>query len=340
MSPGRAVVLLFLCWLSLTPAWAQRYAELVGQVLDPTQAGIIDSVITVVDEDTGFRRQVLTDAGGRYAVGSLAPGSYKIMVRKEGFGTVVQFGVKLAVAAPTRVDFKLAVSNFTDSVTVIGTAPTIERQDASTGGQFDSDEVSRLPLNARGMLTLFELIPGTSVVPATRGDAGQFSTDGMRANTNYFTVDGVSANVGVTAGGLPAQATGGALPALSAFGSLDAMISTEDMQEFRLQASTTVAEFGRMPGASIAVNSRAGSEEFHGATLFRWRDTFLAANDWFANRGGAARTVEEGEEGGVNVQHSLYCPRCFARVLSASMIPGGHGLASFTFDVLDPLDRP
>jgi len=261
----------------------------VGQVLDPTSAGIAGAVVTVVDEDTGFRRQVLTEADGMYAVGSLAPGSYKVTVRKEGFGTVVQFGVKLAAAAPARLDFKLPVSNFTDSVTVVGTAPAIERQDASIGGQFDLDELAHLPLNARGMLTLLELIPGTSVVPATRGDAGQFSTNGMRANTNYFTVDGVSANVGVSAGGLPAQSTGGSLPALSAFGSLDAMISTEAMQEFRLQTSTTVAEFGRMPGASIAVASRAGTEQFHGATLLRRRDAFLAANDWFANRGGERR---------------------------------------------------
>ena len=246
-------------------------------------------MVTVVDEDTGFRRQVLTETGGAYVVGTLAPGSYKVSVRREGFGTVVQFGVRLAAEAPTRLDFKLAVGSFSDSVTVIGTAPMLERTDASTGGQFDSDEFSHLPLNARGMLTLFELIPGTSVVPATRGDAGQFSTNGMRANTNYFTVDGVSANVGVSAGGLPAQSTGGALPVLSAFGSLDSLISTEDMQEFRLQSSTTMAEFGRMPGASIAINSRAGSEQFHGATLFRWRDTFLTANDWFANRGGDPR---------------------------------------------------
>jgi len=275
--------------MSLTPAWTQRYAELAGQILDPSEAGITGAVVTVVDEDTGFRRQVLSEAGGMYAVGSLAPGSYKITVRKEGFGTVVQFGVKLSGAAPTRLDFRLPVSPFPDSITVVGTAPTLERQDASTGGQFDFDEVAHLPLNARGMLTLLELIPGTSVVPATRGDAGQFSTNGMRANTNYFTVDGVSANVGVSAGGLPAQSTGGSLPALSAFGSLDSLISTEAIEEFRLQTSTTVAEFGRMPGATIAVSSRAGSDQFHGATSLRWRNSVMAANDWFANRQGDPR---------------------------------------------------
>jgi hypothetical protein len=286
---GRLVALLLISWVSATPAWAQHYAELFGQILDPSDGGITDALVTVVDEDTGFRRQVLSENGGTYAVGSLAPGSYKITVRKEGFGIVVQFGVKVTSAAPTRRDFHLPVGSAEDSITVEGIAPTLERQDASTGGRFDLDEVAHLPLNGRGVLTLLELIPGTSVVPATRGDAGQFTTNGMRPNTNYFTVDGVSANVGVSAGGVPAQSTGGALPALSAFGSLDSIISIEAMQEFRVQTSTTVAEFGRMPGASIAVSSRSGSERFHGATSLRLRNYQLTANDWFANRAGVDR---------------------------------------------------
>src|ERR1035438_2550745 len=61
------------------------------------------------------------------------------------------------------------------------------------------------------------------------------------------------------------------------------------MQEFRVQTSTTVAEFGRMPGASIAVASRAGSEQFHGASALRFRNHKLTANDWFANRDGVGR---------------------------------------------------
>ncbi len=291
MSLGRLITLLLLAWVSATPGWTQHYAQLFGQVTDVSQAGITDAVVTVVDEDTGVRRQVMTEAGGMYAVGSLAPGSYKITVRKEGFGSVVQFGVKLSGATPVRLNFRLPLSSFTDSITVIGTAPQLERPDASTGGQFDLDHVSVLPLNgSRGVLTLMELVPGTSVVPATRGDAGQFSTNGMRANTNYFSVDGVSANVGVAAGGLPAQSTGGAMPALSAFGSLDSIISLEAMQEFRLQTSTTVAEFGRMPGAAISMASRSGSEQFHGATSLALRNYQLNANDWFANRWGLGRS--------------------------------------------------
>jgi hypothetical protein len=102
------------------------------------------------------------------------------------------------------------------------------------------------------VLGLLELSPGTNVTPATRGEAGQFTANGQRPNANYFTVDGASANTGVSAGGLPAQITGGVLPAMSAFGSLDSLLPVEAVDELRVQTSNTVSELGRLPGALAA----------------------------------------------------------------------------------------
>src|SRR5262249_4498780 len=107
--------------------------------------------------------------------------------------------------------------------------------------------------------------------------------------TNYFTVDGVSANTGVSGGGLPAQATGGALPGMSAYGGIDALISLGAAQEFKLQTSSTGPEYGRMPCASVALTSRTVSSEFHGSSPFRFRHEDLAATAWFANRAGVPR---------------------------------------------------
>ncbi|MGA2194516.1 MAG: TonB-dependent receptor [Bryobacteraceae bacterium] len=289
MPVGRLLSLAMVVALSVAPARAQRYGEVFGRIVDSSQGGVSDASITIVDEDTGFRRAAQSETGGAYAIGSLAPGSYKITVRKEGFRPVMKFGVKVSTGAAAREDFQLALGSMEESVTVVGTAPALERPDASAGGQFDLDEAGQLPLNGRGVITLLELIPGTNVIPATRGDAGQFTTSGMRPNTNLFTVDGVSANTGVSAGGLPAQSSGGALPSLSAFGSLDSMISVEAVQEFKLQTSTAVAEFGRMPGASIALSSRAGTDHFHGSAVFRYRNQYMGANDWFANQAGYPR---------------------------------------------------
>ncbi len=272
-------------WFGAVAA-AQRYADLHGWVLDTSAGGIADAVVTVVNEDTGFRRVTQSEPGGAYTVASLRPGIYKISVRKEGFIPEDRFEVQLAVSAVTRADFILKVGSRTESITVYGNPPLLDRQDASTGASVDRDQIQRLPLDGRGLLTLLELAPGTNVSPATRGEAGQFTSTGQRANTNYFTVDGVSANTGVAAGGIPAQSPGGALPALSAFGGMESMISLDAVQDLRVTTSTSGAEMGRLPGANIALNSRSGTNDFHGSTQFRIRNELLSANNWFANQAG------------------------------------------------------
>src|SRR5262249_52296047 len=160
----------------------------------------------------------------------------------------------------------------------------VEPEEPAVTTEIGRTEIERIPVNGRGVLALVELAPGANTIPATRGDAGQLTADGQRPNTNYFTVDGISANHGASVGGGPAQATGGTLPVLSAFGSLDTLLPLEAVEGLTVQTSSMSSEFGRLPGASIALTSRSGSNEFHGSVSYRLRDDDLAANDWFANR--------------------------------------------------------
>ena len=102
MSPGPPVALLILSFLSAATAAAQPYSDLAGRILDQSEAGIPDASITVVNEDTGFRRAAESEPGGSYAIGPLEPGSYKITVRKQGFRTAIRFGVRLAASSATR----------------------------------------------------------------------------------------------------------------------------------------------------------------------------------------------------------------------------------------------
>ena len=290
MYSGSLVALVVFAYLGAATGEAQPSAALSGRVLDTSEAGIPAAVITVVNEDTGFRRTVESELSGTYAIGSLDPGVYKITARKPGFRTVIRFGVRLAEGSPARADFILPVGSIEESITVTGSAPLIaQEQDASASIRFERQDLDHLPLNGRGLLTMLELVPGTNVIPATRGEAGQFTASGQRPNTNYFTVDGVSANTGVAAGGIPAQSTGGVLPGLRAFGSLDSVIATEAIEDFRVQTSTEAAEFGRLPGASVAITSRSGSAAFHGSASFRLRNELLGANDWFGNQNGYGR---------------------------------------------------
>jgi hypothetical protein len=285
MSLGRLIAL---AAIFVALAAAQRYGDLYGRVVDPSEAGIGGAAVTLVNQETGIRRNAVSSADGIYSVGSLPPGLYKITARKDGFRIVVRIGVHVSAASLARADFLLPVGSVEESITVYGNTPLLDRQDASTGSYTERLEIEHVPLNGRGMLTLFELTPGTNVTPATRGEAGQFSATGQRANTNDFTVDGISANNGLAAGGLPAQSTGGTLPALSSFGSLDSLISVDSIQDLRITTSNAAAEFSRLAGAAVAINSRSGSNDLHGATSYRTRNELVNANDFFANQAGIA----------------------------------------------------
>ena len=299
---------LLLCAAALN---AQPSSHLSGLVLDSSSAGVPGASISVINEDTGFRRTAWSRTDGGYTVASLDPGIYKITVRKPGFLTAVKFGVKLETAQPARLDLTLTVGSMQESITVEGAAPMLHSEDGAVGTLVEREEIERLPLNGRGLISLLELAPGTVITPATRGEAGQFTANGQRPNTHYFTVDGVSANTGVSGGGLPAQSTGGSLPGMTAFGSLHGLISLDALEEFRLQTSSTIPEFGRLPGAQISLSSRSGSNEFHGSLLYFFRHERLAANDWFGNRLGEARSPVRLNDFGASAGGPLWRNRTF-----------------------------
>lgn len=283
MSGGRISLL---CWVCAAPLLAQQYTHLSGLIQDPSGAAVPGALITAINEDTGFRRLARSGGDGGYAVASLQPGLYKITVRKDGFRTLVRFGIKLEAARPIQVDFTLPLGSMQEEITVTGALPLLNSEDAAAGALIGRDRIERLPLNGRSLLSLLELAPGAIVTPATRGESGQFTAGGQRPNANYFAIDGVSANSGVSAGGLPAQATGGALPAMTALGSFHGLVPLAALEEFRIQTSTTTSEFGHLPGAQVLLSSRAGSNEFHGSLFDYWRNGRLDAADWFANRYG------------------------------------------------------
>jgi len=270
----------------LVPVRGQQYTHLTGLVKDPMDRAVAGVSIAIVNEENGFRRMARSGAQGRYTLASLQPGYYKIIVRKEGFRSVVRSRVKLDVSEPARVDFQLVLGSVSETITVEGGPSPLQTEDASIGTLVGNEWIEDLPLNGRGLASLLDLAPGTLATPATRGEAGQFSANGQRPNANYFTIDGVSLNTGILGGGQPAQPAGGTLPGMTAFGSFHNLVSLEALDEFRIQTSTTGAGLARLPGAQISLSTRSGSNEWHGGAAFHGRHELFNANDWFANQNG------------------------------------------------------
>jgi hypothetical protein len=271
---------------------AQPKSQLSGFVQDSTGAPVSDAAISVINLDTGVRRSTRSNNEGFYAVSSLTPGQHKISVRREGFQTVARTGIPLHAMDVARIDFTLELGSLHEEITVEDVPALLNTADASYGMVVGQDSAESLPLNGRGLQALIDLAPGVLATPATSGEAGQFSANGQRPATNYFTVDGVSANNGISGSGLPGQFSGGALPAMTAIGSLHNLLTLAELDEMRVQTSTYAPEYGRLPGAQVAVTTRSGSNEFHGELFGGFRHERLAAGDWFANAAGLDRTTQ------------------------------------------------
>jgi len=285
--------------LSAAPLLAQN-AELSGLITDPSGLAVPNAKVSVQRVGTGAARTVSSNQQGEYSVPALLPGPYNITIEATRFKAVHQNGVVVEVDQHARVDFALTIGSTTETVTVQGSASLHNTSDASVSTIIDPRFVDNIPLNGRSFQTLIMLTPGVVVTPTTYDDQGQFSVNGQRADANYFMVDGVSANFGVTGYTPLVQAAGGALPALSVSGGTNSLVSVDAMQEFRVQTSSFAPEFGRTPGGQISIVTRSGTNDLHGTLFEYFRNSVLDARDWFVNYNNLPKPAErQNDFGGV-----------------------------------------
>jgi Carboxypeptidase regulatory-like domain/TonB dependent receptor len=263
-----------------------------GLVLDPDGAVIVGADVLVVNEYTGVQYSAKTSSIGIYLVGGLAPGKYRIQVSNGGFKTIIKPDVTVHVQDALAINFTLPVGDAAEIVTVEAGAPVVNTENASVSTVVDRQFAENLPLNGRSFQTLFQLTPGVVVTTSSPYDGGQFSVNGQRASSNYWTVDGVGANVAASASGIPGNSLSGALATTSALGGTNSLVSVDALQEFRIQTSTYAPEFGRTPGAQISVVTRSGTNDLHGTLFDYLRNDVFDANDWFADSEGLPKPKE------------------------------------------------
>lgn len=258
-------------------------AVLTGFITDPGGRAVQGARVTVVNLNTGLEYAVESNEVGLYNTPPLEPGFYRMNIGKEGFKTIVKPGLELRVQDVISVNFTLEIGSVSESVTVEAGASPMDVTDATVSMSVGRDLVENLPLNGRSFQALITLAPGVNLTGTQNdGDGGEFSVNGQRPTANYFTVDGVSANLGSGSTGMVASGE-----TLNAAGGTNSLVSIDALQEFRILTSSFAPEYGRTPGAQVVLLTRSGGNDFHGAVFEYFRNNVLDANDWFANRAGS-----------------------------------------------------
>jgi Carboxypeptidase regulatory-like domain/TonB dependent receptor len=280
--PAKYCLLWLLFSLVVNFTWAQsETATVSGQVVDPSGLNISGAQVKLVDIDRDTSISVTTNSTGLYMFPSVRPGRYRMAVTSAGFKVVDVTDLIVNVQDHIEQNFRLQVGSVAESVTVTAGAPLVNTTDATVSTVVDRQFAENLPLNGRSFQSLIQLTPGVVLTANNAIDTGQFSVNGQRANSNYWTVDGVSANIGISASATPGSGLAGTLGSTSVLGGTNSLVSVDALQEFRIQTSTFAPEFGRVPGAQISIITRSGTNQFHSTVFDYLRNDALDANDWF-----------------------------------------------------------
>jgi hypothetical protein len=277
---GLSLLLLF--WFGRSAVGQTETATVSGLVTDRSAAAVSGAEVRLQSVERGTVTNTTTNGAGIYVFPNVQPGQYQISIQKQGFKQVDLLGLIVNVQDHIEQNFRLEVGSVTESVTVEAGALTINTTDATVSTVVDRQFAENLPMNGRSFQTLIELTPG--VVPVSGGssgvDSGQFSINGQRGTSNYWTVDGVSANVGSSTA-FGGEMIAGAIGTSSVLGGTNSLVSVDALQEFRIQTSTYAPEFGRTPGGQISIVTRSGTNQFHGTLFDYLRNDIFDANNWF-----------------------------------------------------------
>lgn len=270
--------------IAATIAAAQQdMGVITGVVTDSTGAVIPGAKVTAVNRDTNETRATETAETGAYTVGPLRVGTYNIVVEKTGFKRAVWEAIELHAQDRVRADFRLDLGQVAETITVTSEAPLLQAESASLSHVVGEKAIRELPLNGRNFQQLAWLSAGVMPArqPGARDRESGFNAHGQPVTQNNFIIDGIDNNNNIM--GMQDRKAQVVIPALDA------------VAEFKVQTATYSAEFGRNSGAVMIVNTKSGSNRFHGTAWESLRNDVFDARDSFnyVDRDGDGRADPE-----------------------------------------------
>ena len=208
---------------------------------------------------------------------ALPPGLYSVKAELTGFRTATRDKVELPVDIRTKMDMPMAIGQMSETVEVTSMVSPINTTDASMGNTISGNQIRSLPLEARNVVGLLSLQPGTVYLPSgnktmtdIRTDPRSGSVSGSRADQSNVTLDGVDVND----------------PQFGTAYTSALRMTTDALQEFRVSTSNYGADTGRSSAAQVSLVTKSGTNQFHGSGTYTARDTKFSSKEYFLGLAG------------------------------------------------------
>jgi len=287
----------------------QTLGGITGEVTDSSGGVIPNATVTVLDEQTGLTRSVMSNASGAYSFVNLPIGAYTLTYTADGFDVQRTQNITVQGNRTATVNASLKVGKTSETVEVEA-SPLMNAVDTTNGYIMESAEIESVPLATGSFTGLATQSAGVSAElgGGTGANSGLGNApiwaNGQRDTSNSFLLNGVDASnlfngkstsqvssarvINSTGVQTSPGGGGGEIPsAASIYLSIGNAIPTpapETISEVRVNASMYDAQQGSTSGAHIDLSTASGTNAMHGGAYIHRGTNWINAAPFFFNQ--------------------------------------------------------
>ncbi len=235
-----------------------------GTVTDATGAVLPDITVTLKSTERGNTSTAKTNGQGFYQFSLVQPGTYTIVIAAASFKGWTET-TTVSVDQNTIANAKLEVGAAGTTVEVSGEAPLLQAETAEISTTFNEREISEVPNPGNDLSFIAQTAAGS--VMNTGSGLGNFSSFGLSASSNLFTLNGMYDND----------------PFLNVnnSGATNLLLGNNEVAEATVVTNGYSGQYGGFVGANINYITKSGSNNWHGNANYWWNGRVMNANDYF-----------------------------------------------------------
>ncbi len=268
--------------------------DLAGTVTDSTGAVVSGASVVVKNNATGIAKTLKTNGSGNYRASLLEPGAYTVAITAAGFQPA-SLTAEVSTGQLATANATLGVTAAATSVQVNASGGMMQTEQADVSTSFSSKEIQNIP-NPGGDLTYIAQVSPGAVMNNGAG-YGNFSTFGLPATSNLFTVDGANEN--------------DPFLNLNNSGATNILLGSNDIEQSTVTNNGYQGQYGGLGGANVNYVTRSGSNAFHGDLKYYWNGSALNANDWLNNHYGAAKPFDNANQWAADISGPIVKNKSF-----------------------------
>lgn len=258
-----ALLVIFLLATSFVTAQTTTQGAVAGTVTDPSGAVIPGATATIKNNDTGATQVAKTSSTGGYRFPFLPPASYTLTITTPSYQTASR-KVVVSVGQATMSNFQMAVATAQQTVTVTAEGAVLQTVSPSVSTTMSNEQVSLVPNGGGDLSYIAQTAPGAMM--NTQGGYGNFSTYGLPAISNNFTVNSAPEN--------------DPFLQLNNSGATNILLGQNDVQEASVVNNGYEGAYSQA-GANVNYVTKSGGNAWHGNASYRWNGRLVNGNNYF-----------------------------------------------------------